>query len=132
MVWAPSVRAWSAGAADPGPRRLVAYHAPANPADVPRMTSLMVIPSALENSAASFGADGMSGHRTIRVNPAMASAGAQARPRLAILSGRVLPTVGFAAWPGVLGLGGRWPGAGAPDRAGRVSAALDRMLRARG
>ncbi len=45
------------------------------------MTSLMVIPSALENSAASFGADGMSGHRTIRVNPAMASAGTQARPR---------------------------------------------------
>jgi hypothetical protein len=45
------------------------------------MTSLMVIPFALENSAASFGTDRMSGHRTIRVNPAMASAGTQARPR---------------------------------------------------
>ena len=51
--------------------------------------------------------------------------------RLAIPSGRVLPTVGFAAWPGALGLGGRWPDAGAPDRDGRVSAALNRMLRAR-
>jgi hypothetical protein len=48
--------------------------------------------------------------------------------RLAIPSGRVLPTVGFAAWPGALGLGGRWPDAGAPDRDGRVSAALNRML----
>jgi len=45
------------------------------------MTSLMVIPSALENSAASLGTGKMSGHRTIRVNPAMASAGTQARPR---------------------------------------------------
>jgi hypothetical protein len=95
------------------------------------MTSLMVIPSALENSAASLGAGRMSGYRTIRVNLAMASAGTQARPRLAILSGRVLPTVGFAAWPGALGLDGRWPDAGAPDRAGVVSAALNRMLRAR-
>jgi hypothetical protein len=39
--------------------------------------------------------------------------------RLAILSGRVLLIVGFAAWPGALGLGGRWPDAGAPDRDGR-------------
>ena len=45
------------------------------------MTSLMVIPSALENSAASLGTDRMSGHRAIRMNPAMASAGTQARPR---------------------------------------------------
>src|SRR5260370_14976172 len=51
--------------------------------------------------------------------------------RLAIPSGRVLPTVGFAVWPGALGRGGRWPDAGAPDRDGRVSAALNRMLRAR-
>ena len=43
------------------------------------MTILMVIPSALENSAASFGTDRMSGHRTIRVNPAMASGGMRAR-----------------------------------------------------
>jgi hypothetical protein len=38
------------------------------------MISLMVIPSAVENCAASFGAGRMSGHRPIRVNPAMASA----------------------------------------------------------
>jgi hypothetical protein len=51
--------------------------------------------------------------------------------RLAILSGRVLLAVGFPARPGALGLGGRWPDAGAPYRAGRVSAALNRMLIAR-
>src|SRR6266853_547365 len=51
--------------------------------------------------------------------------------RLAVLSGRALLVVGCAAWPGALGLSGRWPDAGAPDRAGRVSAALNRMLRAR-
>ena len=39
------------------------------------MTILMVIPSALENSAASLGAGRMSGHRTIRVNPAMVTRG---------------------------------------------------------
>jgi hypothetical protein len=44
------------------------------------MTSLMVIPSALENSAASFGTGRMSGHHTIRVNPAMVPAGMRARP----------------------------------------------------
>src|SRR5882757_2562703 len=44
------------------------------------MTSLMVIPSALENSAASFGTGRMSGHHTIRVNPAMIPAGMRARP----------------------------------------------------
>jgi hypothetical protein len=37
------------------------------------MTSLIVIPSARENSAASFGTNRMSGHRTIRVNPATIS-----------------------------------------------------------
>jgi hypothetical protein len=51
--------------------------------------------------------------------------------RLAIPSGRVLPTVGFAAWSGALRLGGRWPDAGAPDRAGVVSAAWNSMLMAR-
>src|SRR5580692_10170064 len=50
---------------------------------------------------------------------------------LAILSGKVLLAVGFPAGPGALGLGGRWPDAGAPYRAGRVSAALNRMLIAR-
>jgi hypothetical protein len=57
------------------------------------MTILIMIPSALENSAASFGTDKMSGHRTIRVNPAMASAGTQARPRAAVASpgGPVIP-----------------------------------------
>jgi len=39
------------------------------------MTILIVIPSALENSAPSLGAGRMSGHRTIRVNPAMVSGG---------------------------------------------------------
>jgi hypothetical protein len=61
-------------------RRWPAYRASANPVDVPRMISLIVIPSVLENSAASFGTDRMSGHRTIRVNPTMVSAGMQARP----------------------------------------------------
>src|SRR5260370_29905864 len=36
--------------------------------------------------------------------------------RLAVLSGRVLLAVGFAARPGALGFGGRWPDAGAPYR----------------
>jgi hypothetical protein len=47
------------------------------------MTILIVIPSALENSAASLGADRMSGHRTIRVNPAMARPGRAGRGDLA-------------------------------------------------
>src|ERR1700756_3308722 len=52
------------------------------------------------------------------------------RRRLAIPSGRVLLAVGFAAWPGALGLGGRWPDAVAPDCGGRVNA-LNRMLKVR-
>jgi len=51
--------------------------------------------------------------------------------RLAILSGRVLLAVGLPTWRAAFGLGGRWPDAGAPYRAGRVSAALNRMLIAR-
>jgi len=73
-----------------------------------RTTSMIVISSVLDNSAASLGAG-----------------------RMAILSGKVLLAVGFPAGPGALGLGGRWPDAGAPYRAGRVSAALNRMLIAR-
>jgi hypothetical protein len=45
------------------------------------MTILIVILSALENSAASLGAGRMSGHRTIRVNHAMVSGEMRARPR---------------------------------------------------
>jgi len=44
------------------------------------MIGLMVIPSAVENRAASFGAGRLSGHRPIRVKPSMASAAMQARP----------------------------------------------------
>src|SRR5260370_42611278 len=51
--------------------------------------------------------------------------------RLAIPSGRVLPTVGFAVWPGALGRGGRRPDAGAPDPDGRGGAAVSRVLGAR-
>src|SRR6266478_1993128 len=61
------------------------------------MTSLMVIPSALENSAASFGAGRMSGHRTIRVNPATVPPGCgRGRAGRGALAGRAGKTGRFA------------------------------------
>jgi hypothetical protein len=51
--------------------------------------------------------------------------------RLAILSGKVLLAAGFPAEPSALGLGARWPDAGEPYGAGRVSATLNSMLVAR-
>jgi len=65
------------GRTQPGRR----YAVPTLQARVPVVTSLIVILSALENSAASLGAGRMSGHRTIRVNHAMVSGGMRARPR---------------------------------------------------